>query len=163
MNFISRFNPFSSWSRVFTASQPTNPTVQTYTAEPELVAFIKQLNLDNAPAALLHPLRIALKKNNIDHPICQQLDEKISNAGHAALGFSPKLKAYSLGLTASDTSYIQPYGITPEETIKALEPLAGKLDEIEKGLPNDNLMAFIAEKFPNLKSLVIQEKLRWWC
>ncbi len=124
--------------------------------------WIKQINLDTAHKGVLRTLSEALKKKNIQHPICQQLDEKIGKVRHFILEGSRKQQHCLPNIKTGETSYIQPYGITPDETINALRPVSGKLESIEIGFPNDKLIAFISDNFPNLKSLVIKEKLNWW-
>lgn len=157
MYLFSRLN--SSWSNY---SPTAHDSKVLASQEPELVSLVKK-NLTTLSVPELQFFRKELKRSNIEHPICLLIDEKINQLALSTLGFTPTRQTIKThGLKPSEKCYVQPYAISTEETIKALERLAGKLDEIELCSPTDELLAFVAEKFPNLTCLVIQEKLRWW-
>ena len=125
-------------------------------SEHPLTRLIKdKVNLSKTPEPLLWNLNTLLHRVGVadNHPVRQEIDKRLSHEALPVLGLAhpQPIKAHT-SLVLSERNYVQPPTSSIEDTQKALEALEGKLDAIELCLVNDDLMAFIAQKFPQLKT-----------
>jgi hypothetical protein len=151
-------NLISSWFYGSKTSESPLPI-----SEHPLTKFIKErVNLELTPEPLLWTLKhnLRLVGVNEDCPVYQEIDKKLNHHALPALGYPHKQlpKAITMA-TPSERCYVQPPNISIVETKKVLEEHVGKLDAIELCLVDDDLMAFIAQQFPQLKSLQLVKRV----
>lgn len=145
-------------------TQPTTTTVPV--SEHPLTRLIKdKANLSKTPEPLLWNLNKLLHRIGVadNHPVRQEIDKRLSHQALPVFGLShpQPIKAHT-PLVLSERTYVQPPTASIEDTQKALEALEGKLDAIELCLVNDDLMAFIAQKFPQLKTFKLVGSQAGW-
>lgn len=143
----------------YLSAKPTTTTPSAGSQiEHSLTSFIKKhIKIDQAPKTLLKDLQNRLKK--IDpvgsSKMIQEIDLHLNSAKRLALETKYyKQKSNIVGPQRNqERSYVQHLTASIEETKNSLKPLAGQLDSIQLCLVDDDLMAFVAQEFPDLKSL----------
>lgn len=150
---------YSVISGLFGFKTPPSP-VTVPAGEHPLTQLIKdKVNLSKTPEPLLWHLHNLLHRVGVaeNHSVLQDIKERLSHQALPVLGLShPQPAKQQARPAASNNTYVQAPTATIEETFKALEAWQGPLDGIELCLVDDNLMAFIVQKFPQLKTLRLE-------
>jgi hypothetical protein len=122
-----------------------------------LITLIKKMgDLTKLSQSTLWTLNrhLSIARIDQDDPLRKKINERLKEKAMPILGYAHRSKPVFIKLN-SEKSYVQPAAVTIEATKQVLEELVGKLDIIQLCNADDDLIAFIAEKFPYLKSMQI--------